>query len=322
MLKKVTTAAEYARRMELLRKLSIVAFDNPGEGAGDDPSNTGDGFDESKLPEEMKESFKKFKQGLIDKGVNIGVAREKERFEKSKGAEVEEFLKEQGLSKDDIAKLKPYLGKEASINAILEAYGAEDIDDVVTAIKTAEEEGMSELERARAENQKYQRQISDLTSQINTLKESLTSEKTSKSDKEKKLMDFIEKTVVNSAIRSAAGEAGAYDAEDVLERVKSQVRLDVIDDDYVPVVVNEKGEKRFDANGDPITIQALVQDFLEKKPHLRKSNLRSGPGSSGGGKGGVSTGSFTQEQLKDPKFFQEHYNEIMQEVRSGKLKIK
>jgi 3-dehydroquinate dehydratase len=320
MLKKQTTVANFIRRQELLSKLAIVAFDNPGE--GDDPSNTGDDFDESKLPEEMKESFKKFKQGLIDKGVNIGVAREKERFEKSKGSEVEEFLKEQGLSKDDIAKLKPYLGKGEAINKILESYGVENIDDVVTAIETAEREGMTELERYKSDNEKQKQTITDLTAQINTLKESLTSEKTSKSDKEKKLMDFIEKTVVNSAIRSAAIEAGAYDAEDVLERVKSQVRLDTVDDDYVPVVVNEKGEKRFDANGDPITIQSLVQDFLEKKPHLRKSNLQSGSGSSGGGKGGVSTGTFTQEQLKDPKFFQEHYNEIMQEVRSGKLKLK
>ena len=58
------------------------------------------------LPEEMKESFQKYKQSLIDKGVNIGVAREKEKAEKLKGSEVENFLKEQGISKEDIETLK------------------------------------------------------------------------------------------------------------------------------------------------------------------------------------------------------------------------
>lgn len=317
MLKKQFLVTDFIRR-DQLSKLAVVAFDNPG--AGDDPSNTGE-FDEGSIPEELRESFKKFKQGLIDKGVNIGVAREKERNEKSQGSDLQDFLNQQGLSKEDIQSLKPFLGQSDSLAKLLEVYDAESLDDVVSSIEAAEREKLSEVERQKVDNQRLERTVADLNAQIATLKESLSTEKTSKSEREQGLRNYIERLVVNTAIRNAATEAGAYDPDDVLERVKAQVRLDEQDGDFIPVVVNQKGEKRFDANGDPVTIQSLVQDFLEKKPHLRKSNLQSGSGSNGGSGESLSAGSFTQEQLKDPKFFQEHYNEIMAQVRSGKLKL-
>ena len=135
------------------------------------------------------------------------------------------------------------------------------------------------------------------------------------------MLSFIERTVVNSAIKNAAAEAGAYDPEDVLSRIKDQVKLVVENDDYIPVVVDEKGVKRFDSNGDPVTITLLVSSFLETRPHLRKSTLSGGAGSKGGNGSQASTAKFTAEQLRDPAFFQKHYNEIMAEVKSGKLKL-
>ena len=96
-------------------------------------------------------------------------------------------------------------------------------------------------------------------------------------------------------------------------------------EDFIPVVVDSKGTRRYDSNGDPVTIATLVNEFLEKRPHLKKSEVKSGPGSSTTTTQpkpqGQSTGKFTKEQLRDPKFFQEHYKEIMDEVRNGRIKL-
>lgn len=318
MLKKTVSVSDFIRRAEVIKSLAIVAFDNPG---GPDEGKTGDDFSEDMLPEEMKESFQKYKQYLIDKGVNIGIAREKEKAEKLKGSEVENFLKEQGISKEDIETLKPYLAKHKSFAKLYEAYGTEDIDEIVQAIEAAEQEGLSDIDKIKKELDKANSEKEDLKSQISALQKSLGDKDLTISEKEQKLTSFVEKTVVNSAIKQAAIEAGAYDPDDVLDRIKGQVKLEIEGEDYIPYVVDEKGVKRFDSNGDPVTIASLVNEFLEKRPHLRKSTLSGGAGSKGGTGKQVSTAKFTAEQLKDPKFFQEHYKEIMAEVKSGNLKI-
>ena len=318
MLKNTTSVANFIRRAEVLKTLAITAFDNPG---GPDGGKTGDEFSEEMLPEEMRESFAKYKQTLIDKGVNIGTAREREKSEKMKGQEVEAFLKEQGISKTDIETLKPYLAKHKSFEKLYEVYGTNDIDEIVEAIEEAERAGLSEAELLKKDNAAFVQENNDLKAQISSLQKALSDKDSTQSEKEKKLLSFIERTVVNSAIKSAAVEAGAYDPDDVLSRIKDQVKLVVEDDDYIPVVVDEKGTKRFDSNGDPVTISSLVSSFLESRPHLRKSTLSGGAGSKGGNGKPASTTKFTAEQLRDPAFFQSHYNEIMAEVKSGKLKI-
>lgn len=318
MLKKSLFVADFIRRAEVIKSLAIMAFDNP---VGPDEGKTGGEFAEDMLPEELKEPFSKYKQSLIDKGVNIGVAREKEKAEKSKGKEVDSFLQEQGISKDDIATLKPYLAKHKSFAKLYEAYGTEDIDEIVTAIEAAEAEGLSDVEKVQKELEKANATNADLNAKIVALQTSLTSKETSDSEKVTNLTSFIEGIVVNTAIKNAAGEAGAYDPEDVLSRIKSQVRMEVVENDFIPVVVDDKGVKRFDSNGDPVTIASLVNEFLEKRPHLRKSTLNGGAGKSGGGDKPVTVGVFTKEQLKDPKFFQEHYKEIQAAIAQGKVKL-
>lgn len=318
MFKKYVSAAEFICRQEVIKSLAIVAFDNPGEPDG---GKTGDEFSEDMLPAEMKESFQKYKQSLIDKGVNIGVAREKEKAEKAGTNAVETFLQEQGISKDDIQTLKPYLAKHKSFSKLYEAYGTEDIDEIVHLIEEAEEKDLSEVDKLKKALDKSLSEKDDLQSQISALQKSIVDKDTTISEKEQKLTAFIEKTVVNSSIKQAALDAGAYDADDVLSRLKTSVKVEAVDDDYIPFVVDDNGVKRFDSNGDPVTIAALVNEFLEKRPHLRKSTLNGGAGGTGGTGKQVSTAKFTAEQLRDPNFFSAHYNEIMAEVRAGKLKI-
>ena len=223
--------------------------------------------------------------------------------------------------KEDIETLKPYLAKHKSFAKLYEAYGTEDIDEIVQAIEAAEQEGLSDIDKIKKELDKANSEKEDLKSQISALQKSLGDKDLTISEKEQKLTSFVEKTVVNSTIKQAAIEAGAYDSDDVLDRIKGQVKLEIEGEDYIPYVVDEKGVKRFDSNGDPVTIASLVNEFLEKRPHLRKSTLSGGAGSKGGTGKQVSTAKFTAEQLKDPKFFQEHYKEIMAEVKSGNLKI-
>ena len=338
--KKSTTVSTFLA-YEKAKELYLKAYDGEGQGDGDG-HKTGDGeteFSEDSIPENLRESFTKFKQTLIDKGVNIGTARSRESFEKGRNKRIEKFLEEEGYTLSDLKDMKKYLGQKEAMKEILEAYEVEDFGEVAKLVKQAlqdegngggEGEGNKPAQFNIEDNEEYKKQKkanADLQAQIDSLRKSLEDQKSETKKHETALTDYISKHTIDNAIVNAAKEAGAYDPEDLLYRLRKSVELVKSEDgeDFIPVVVDSKGTRRYDSNGDPVTIATLVNEFLEKRPHLKKSEVKSGPGSSTTTTQpkpqGQSTGKFTKEQLRDPKFFQEHYKEIMDEVRNGRIKL-
>lgn len=325
---------------ERAKKLYLKAYEGEGQGDGDG-QQTGDGeaeFSEDSIPENLRESFTKFKQNLIDKGVNIGTARSRESFEKGRSKRIEKFLEEEGYTLSDLKDMKKYLGQKDAMKEILEAYDVEDFGEVAKLVKQAlqddgnggEGDGNNPAQFNIEDNEEYKKlkkSNADFQAQIDTLRKSLEDQKSETKKHETALTDYISKHTIDNAIVNAAKEAGAYDPEDLLYRLRKSVELVKSEDgeDFIPVVVDSKGTRRYDSNGDPVTIANLVNEFLEKRPHLKKSEVKSGPGSSTTTTQpkpqGQSTGKFTKEQLRDPKFFQEHYMEIMDEVRNGRIKL-
>lgn len=315
--------SENGNSFPLISRTIPAMFAYEGSGAGDDPET--DEFKIDVIPEEHRKSFEKFKQTLIDKGVDIGTGRARTKYEKEKSAEVENFLKEEGLSKEDIQTLKPLLANKASLKKLYEVYGTEDLEEIAQMIEAAEDAEKTELEKLAGENAKLSKREKELLDQIDAIKNGKSTELTELSAAKQKAIDKLEKHLVENRLFEIAKENGAYSPEDIPAILKSQIRLEEVDGDYVPYVVNDKGYKRFDSNGNPVSIESIVVEYLEKKPHLVKSGFKPGHGSSSketDKKTGQKTiGAFTADQLRDPKFFQDHQKEILEAVKQGKVKL-
>lgn len=324
--KKQFTVAQFIckRKFELLA--SVFAFD--GGGAGDDPK-PGEEFDINLIPEDQRDNFEKYKQNLINKGVNIGTARAAERFDKMKGKEVEAFLKEHEITDiNEIKEAKALLADKGSIEELKKVYGVETLPEILEAIKAAEEEEMSEVDLLKADYEKVLAKNRDYEKEVLGLKTGVSKKETDLKNERDAILAKLENRIINRSLSTIAKEKGAYDADDIVDRLKKFIRLDEVDGDYVPVVIAADGTKDFDANGDAKTLDSLVEEFLAKRPHLRKSDAKGGAGSQGsgsgagvGGTGSAVVGKFTKEQLADPKFFQEHFQEIQKELKNGNIKF-
>lgn len=239
---------------------------------------------------------------------------------------INSWLKEQGLSKDQVEIAKSLLGKKDSLDKLLNIYGTDDVDEVLNMIEEAERDEMSEVESLQADLDKREATIADLKAQIEALQGGNDEKLQTLSQREKSLMSNIENLMINRTIRDLAISEGALDPDDVLPRIKSNLKLEENEGAFEVFVVDDQGHKRFDANGKPLSPKFLVKDFLSKRPHLMKSDFRGGAGGGGsegaGASGSGNSGSlFTREQLKDPSFVQGHMDEINAAIRSGKLRI-
>lgn len=324
MLKKHLTVAQFicVRKYALLA--SVFAFDG---GGADDGPKAGEEFDINLIPEDQRDNFEKYKQNLINKGVNIGNARALERFDKMKGKEVENFLKENGITSiDEIKEAKALLSDKGSIEELKKVYGVDSLPEILEAIAAAEQEEMSEIERLQSEYEKVLAKNKDYEKEVTGLKTGLSAKEQKLKDERDAILAKLENRIINRSLSAIAVEKGAFDAEDIVDRLKKYIRLDEVDGDYVPVVVSADGTKDFDSDGNPKTLDTLVEEFLAKRPHLRKSDAKGGAGAPGAGSGGSGAGKsvvgkFTQEQLADPKFFQDHFQEIQAELKKGNIKF-
>lgn len=88
---------------------------------------------------------------------------------------------------------------------------------------------------------------------------------------------------VRGKLVSVATRLGAVDPEDVADLLEKHVGLD---DDYQTVIRDPRDPKktRINSEGDDMTLDELVQELLEKKPHLAKA-AEGEPAGAKGGKG-------------------------------------
>lgn len=83
---------------------------------------------------------------------------------------------------------------------------------------------------------------------------------------------------VDGALLSEASNARAVNPQQVARLLKDQLKLNEMG---TVDVVDEKGQVRYDDNGNPLTPSALVRTFLADNPHF----VQAGPSGSGTGQG-------------------------------------
>lgn len=75
----------------------------------------------------------------------------------------------------------------------------------------------------------------------------------------------IEEYTVNTPLLNAAAQYKAVNPNQVVQLIRNQVRLG---ENGSAEVVDGAGVQRYDSKGNPVTVDALVQEFLSSNPHF------------------------------------------------------
>ena len=144
--------------------------------------------------------------------------------------------------------------------------------------------------RLESEKNKYEKKLQEEENQKSELlKEQQLKEAKSKADIEKimqerlsekdselqKVRDQIKKEKVDNSILSIANKEKSINAQQVVSLLKNEVKYN--DDGRIEVVDNNSNV-RYNANGELLTIEDRVKEFLDSNPHFRQGSL-SGSGS-------------------------------------------
>jgi hypothetical protein len=144
--------------------------------------------------------------------------------------------------------------------------------------------------RIMAERRKYEKKIQEEEQQKSELlKQKQLEEAKSKqelekimqerlAEKDKELERFrteIKKEKVDNSILSVASQNKAINPEQVVSLLKSEINLA---DDGRTEIVDNNGNIRYNAKGQPLTIEERVKEFLDSNPHFRQGS-KSGTGS-------------------------------------------
>ena len=151
--------------------------------------------------------------------------------------------------------------------------------------------------RLEAEKNKYEKKLQEEENQkAELLKEQQLKEAKSKADIEKimqerlsekdselqKVKDQIKKEKVDNSILSIANKEKSINAQQVVALLKNEVKYN--DDGRIEVVDNNSNV-RYNSNGELLTIEDRVKEFLDSNPHFRQGSLSgSGSQSAVGGK--------------------------------------
>ena len=175
--------------------------------------------------------------------------------------------------------------------------------------------------RLEAEKNKYEKKLQEEEKQKQEiLKQEQLKEAKTKSDLEKimqerlsekeqelaKVKDQIKKEKVDNSILSIANKEKSINAQQVVALLKNEVKYN--DDGRIEVVDNNSNV-RYNAQGELLTIEDRVKEFLDSNPHFRQGSL-SGSGSQSA-IGGKTVKPFNLQDLdltkpEDRKAYQEY----------------
>ena len=148
-------------------------------------------------------------------------------------------------------------------------------------------------------------------------------------DKHKEEVSSLKKQVhnmkVDEAIVNAASKHNAVDPEQVMTLVKPTVR---INKDSDIEITDANNQKRYNADGKPLSVDYAVKEFLTNNPHFQRAG-QSGSGSEGK-IGGGKTSPFDilnmssdelADKMRDPDF-RDKYNKEHRSKRSSRIDVK
>jgi hypothetical protein len=100
-------------------------------------------------------------------------------------------------------------------------------------------------------------------------------------EEKERLTRTISELRIDKALVTAAAANNAINPDQVRQLLKDRVKLG---EDLEPIVLDEKGERQLNQNGEFMSVEEQVRAFLSENPHLVKpSPARSGGGSVGSG---------------------------------------
>ena len=170
--------------------------------------------------------------------------------------EVEEVKVENKYSQDQVAEMiKKRLAQERS--QIYKKLGVEDIDIAVNAVKTQKElEEKQKIQKGEFEEilknktQEWHKERSNLESQLKDIK-------------------------INKSLLSSASKNKAINPDQVVSLLQPQIKLN---ESGNVEILDSKGLPRYNSNGELLSTDELVQEFLTHNPHF-VSATPSGSGS-------------------------------------------
>jgi hypothetical protein len=149
------------------------------------------------------------------------------------------------------------------------------------------DEERAELEQARKDRQDAERRkLEDkgkyqdaLKQQEDSINKKWEPEVKTRDEKITGLTGRLRGEIVTNKLLAAASAGNAYNAEQAVKLTEVFVKLD---DDFEPIVVDEKGKQRF-VGANPMTPAQLMEEFLGANPHLVKAPAGSNGGGASGG---------------------------------------
>ena len=89
---------------------------------------------------------------------------------------------------------------------------------------------------------------------------------TSKDSAIEQLRSELTSVKVDGAVLSAANKLGAINAQQVVSLVKNQIKLG---EDGNVEILSQEGQPRYNEKGEPMSVDALVEEFLSANPHFK-----------------------------------------------------
>jgi len=158
------------------------------------------------------------------------------------------------------------------------------------------------VKKLRAEAAQYRTRLRELEQKVKAHED----EKLSEQEKLQKKLTELE--------REAAEKARALQERTTEYEVKLKAaNLGIIDPEAAWRLLDVAAVE-FDDDGKPKNIEPLLKELIKNKPYLAQNTQYA---TTNPARSGVNQTTFTRSQLRDPKFFAEHRDEIMRAMQEG-----
>jgi hypothetical protein len=167
--------------------------------------------------------------------------------------------------------------------------GLESVQELLNAGRTGKDKKKAGDDRERELQTAYQRKLETKTQEYNR--------------REAGLRSMVNSFAITAPLREAAAAENAMDVDgpekgqysDIVTALQGRLSAEIVFDEdtgkpSLKVVAKaEDGTVLLDKDNKPATVRQLVKEYLDKRPHMRRSTFRPGPGVGGTGGANGST---------------------------------